>query len=387
MGEMQVHLTAFLIVCVIVLTAVVRPFGERILLQYLEMGTLLATWATLWAGTVFNTYPRCEDNKVDGTTVAWCDSLSIAIGLLDIGMVIAVIAVVVYYTKQDQCNACCLRLWNKSVGKRRLAKEKRLNEERRSRMDSTEVTSFVNPRLDIETVEKTPELSVELTIVTNSNNVEVEMDEMEEVAVPTTAAAAGGGGVRSRGGKKKRNSFMQPSPEDVDLTKEDYLGTWTEHMSEDGGTTYYYNSTTGKTTWDKPQTKKERKKKVRTLKSKKNTNNNTSSTRQKMKEGDAAIKSLAASPNNPVYGEEDTLTVDTNTTTSSHSRSDTVMPETWTRYVDPVTSKPYYMTATGEVRWEKPTKEDVERGRTSLKSHNNPMNGGNGGEGEGFLAM
>ena len=179
MGEMQVHLTAFLIVCVIVLTAVVRPFGERVLLQYLEMGTLLATWATLWAGTVFNTYPRCEDDKVGGTTVAWCDSLSIAIGLLDIGMVVAVIAVVVYYTKQDQCNACCLRLWNKSVGKRRLAKRKREADGRRSRMDSTEVTSFVNPQLDIEMIEKTPELSVELTIVTNSENVEVEMIEME----------------------------------------------------------------------------------------------------------------------------------------------------------------------------------------------------------------
>ena len=72
-----------------------------------------------------------------------------------------------------------MRLWNKSVGKRRLAKEKRLNEERRSRMDSTEVTSFVNPQLDVEMIEKTPELSVELTIVTNSDNVEVEMIEME----------------------------------------------------------------------------------------------------------------------------------------------------------------------------------------------------------------
>jgi hypothetical protein len=166
-------------VLIMLMTSIVQPFGKQKLLHWLEMGTLTATWMTLWAGTVFNTYPRCEDSKVDGTTVAWCDSLSIAIGLLDIGMVIAVIAVVVYYTKQDQCNACCLRLWNKSVGKRRLAKEKRLNEERRSRIESTDVTSFVNPQLDVETVEKTPELSVELTIVTNSDNVEVEMDEME----------------------------------------------------------------------------------------------------------------------------------------------------------------------------------------------------------------
>jgi hypothetical protein len=172
MGVMQVHLTAFLIVCVIVLTAVVHPFGERVLLQYLEMGTLLATWATLWAGSVFNAYPRCEAYK-GGGTVAWCDSLSIAIGLLDMAMVVAVVVVIAFYAKQKQCNACYLRLWNNVVGKRRRAKEKRQNEERRSRMDSVDVMSFVNPQLSIEMVEKTPELSVEtmIHVTTNSENV------------------------------------------------------------------------------------------------------------------------------------------------------------------------------------------------------------------------
>ena len=71
MGEMQVHITAWLIMAVMLLTSIVQPFGKQKLLQFLELGTLWATWMTLWAGTVFNSYPRCEDGE--GGTVGWCD--------------------------------------------------------------------------------------------------------------------------------------------------------------------------------------------------------------------------------------------------------------------------------------------------------------------------
>ena len=104
LGEMQVHLTGYVMFVVIVLTAVIQPFGKNILLQFLELGTLAATWMTLWAGTVFNTFPRCEDDK--GIAVGWCNTLSIFIGLLNIAAVVAVIIGFIYYKQQKRCNAC-----------------------------------------------------------------------------------------------------------------------------------------------------------------------------------------------------------------------------------------------------------------------------------------
>ena len=47
LGEMQVHLTAYFMVVVILLTAVVQPFGKHILLQFLELGTLALSLAFL----------------------------------------------------------------------------------------------------------------------------------------------------------------------------------------------------------------------------------------------------------------------------------------------------------------------------------------------------
>ena len=159
MGEMQVHLTAWGMVCVLLLTAFVQPFGERVLLQYLEMGTLFATWMTLWAGTVFNAYPRCEGAE------EWCNALSVLIGLLNIFIMVAVIVVIVYYTKQKQCIACCEKIKDKTIGTRRRKKMARQQVELRSRFESAEVSSFVNPNLEQEVVEGTQELSIELTEV------------------------------------------------------------------------------------------------------------------------------------------------------------------------------------------------------------------------------
>ena len=161
MGDMQVHITAWLMVVIIVLTAIVQPFGQQKLLQFLEMGTLLATWMTLWAGTVFNSNPKCENDE--GGTIAWCDALSVLVGLLDIVMAFVAIAVVVYFTKQKECDACCGRLKDETVGQRRRESVARETERRKSRMDSKEVTSFVNPTLDLEKRNAVPELGIEMT--------------------------------------------------------------------------------------------------------------------------------------------------------------------------------------------------------------------------------
>lgn len=99
MAEMQVHLTLMLVVSIILITAQVRPFdgSKRFLLHALEMASLMATFLTLWAGSIFNTLPKCEDPlKGEGFTLPWCDALSIIVGLIDIGMFITFIVCFLY---------------------------------------------------------------------------------------------------------------------------------------------------------------------------------------------------------------------------------------------------------------------------------------------------
>jgi len=107
MGEMQISVTLFLMVIVMLMTAIVQPFGNHLMLQFLELGTLAVTWGALWAGSVFNVHPRCEDGN--GGTFAWCDALSILISALIVLCVLMSIAVVVYYKKQEELHA----LWDK----------------------------------------------------------------------------------------------------------------------------------------------------------------------------------------------------------------------------------------------------------------------------------
>ena len=87
MGQMQVHLTLMLVVLVIVLTATVRPFSnsaqQQRLLQSLELLSLMCIFLTLWGASVFAVYPKCEDAQALGQTIAWCDVLSVFVGVTD----------------------------------------------------------------------------------------------------------------------------------------------------------------------------------------------------------------------------------------------------------------------------------------------------------------
>jgi hypothetical protein len=91
MESMQVHFTIMLVVGIIAVTAQVRPFGglTHHLLHKLEMFSLIATFLTLWAGSVFNTLPRCEDPDNAGKQLFWCDAMSVIVGIIDILVVIA----------------------------------------------------------------------------------------------------------------------------------------------------------------------------------------------------------------------------------------------------------------------------------------------------------
>ena len=99
MESMQVHLTLMLVVMILLITAQVRPFGglEHSLLQRLEMASLMAIFLTLWAGSVFYLYPKCQDPmKPEGVTLAWCDALSVTVGIVDIVMVFVLIGCFVW---------------------------------------------------------------------------------------------------------------------------------------------------------------------------------------------------------------------------------------------------------------------------------------------------
>jgi hypothetical protein len=101
MESMQVHLTLMLVVLVLLITAQVRPFGgsdgTRVLLQRLEMASLMAIFLTLWAASVFYMYPKCQDPlKPEGTTLAWCDVLSVTVGFVDIVLVFVLIGCYVW---------------------------------------------------------------------------------------------------------------------------------------------------------------------------------------------------------------------------------------------------------------------------------------------------
>ena len=176
-------------VFVLLSTAVVQPYGQRRLLNYLELLTLTAIWLTLWAGNVFNANPRCEDGQ--GGTVAWCDTISIAVGVIDVIMLIAVVATMVYYKKQKKCDAY--------LGSR---SHHELKEEEEG-TEAADVTSFTNPTLDPTTASSAPHVNIEM---------------------PTTNHISSGSEI----------------PDD-----------WDAHETEQGDT-FYVQRGSGLTQWDKP---------------------------------------------------------------------------------------------------------------------------------------
>ena len=61
-----------------------------------------ATFLTLWAGSVFNTRPKCEDPlQGEGSTLGWCDALSVTVGIVDMIVVVAFVSCFVYLKIQS----------------------------------------------------------------------------------------------------------------------------------------------------------------------------------------------------------------------------------------------------------------------------------------------
>ena len=138
LGLLQVHLGLLILAVVILLTSVVQPYDDESetinskLLQNLELASLAVLWLTLWSGSVFNTYPRCEkpggvildhegsfralSESGERETLLWCDLMSVCIGCVDI---ITVVTILFFFLKEKGvlegvrdyccCRCCCFK--------------------------------------------------------------------------------------------------------------------------------------------------------------------------------------------------------------------------------------------------------------------------------------
>ena len=80
----------------------IRPFsGDRKdMLHFLDMTSSVVLFLTLWAGSVFTTFPRCIDMKdmqSTTSTLGWCDGLSVVVGLVVIGFIGVLVACFVWF--------------------------------------------------------------------------------------------------------------------------------------------------------------------------------------------------------------------------------------------------------------------------------------------------
>ena len=130
-------------VCSSIRPTVRSPFGKWLLLPYLALGTLCATWMALLAESVSNSYPTRED--VTKATVALCKTLLVLVGALNI-----VMPVVVAIAHCDTCYKylCCGRVKDKTVKQREGERGRKSEGESSGRIENES-----EPAIEMETVE------------------------------------------------------------------------------------------------------------------------------------------------------------------------------------------------------------------------------------------
>ena len=117
LGLMQVHLTMALVVFTILATAVIAPYGDepgKQELHGLELVSLVFVWLTLWAGSVFNTYPRCMslDPAMNGKILEWCTALSIVVGGLNILVFVIIALSFIYLSAKPTIQKKLVKVWD-----------------------------------------------------------------------------------------------------------------------------------------------------------------------------------------------------------------------------------------------------------------------------------
>ena len=224
-------------------TAIVQPYGKSRLLNYLELLTLTAIFMTLWAGNVFNANPRCEDGK--GGTVAWCDTISIAVGAIDIIMLVAVVATMVYYKKQKQCDAC--------LRKARRSHHELEEEEDTGNMNGAGVEVFTNPSLDAATANSAQKINIEMTTTNHSKILDdYIVHKTEEGDLYYQNRSSGLTQWDEPGSSEPDASVPSTTPQHHKRNSTQVPLGWDKQMT-DAGQRYYSNDTTQESEWNPPE--------------------------------------------------------------------------------------------------------------------------------------
>ena len=236
-------------VIVLLCTAIVQPYGKRQLLNCLELFALTSLWLTLWAGNVFNANPRCEDGK--GGTVAWCETISIAVGVIVVIMLVTVVATMIYYKKQKQCDACL----GSSSHHELEEEEEQEQEQEQDGMESANITSFTNPTLDPVTENNTQHINIEMpTINHNSSESKIpdDWDAHETDEGDTFYVQRSSGLTQWEKPSSLSSSSTSSSPHHHTRTSTQLPADWDKHKS-DQGQRYYVNNRTSESSWTAPE--------------------------------------------------------------------------------------------------------------------------------------
>ena len=242
MEQMQVHLTLMLVVLILSVTAQVRPFGglDSGLLHKLEMASLIATFLTLWAGSVFNTLPRCEDPLAgEGMTLPWCSALSVVVGVSDIAVFIACVTVFVHLKLHS----------HKEQAKQHAMRKTKTN-------------------VDMENANENPMYEEKITDATKKKKTQKKKKKKQNQAAATEIEipVVGGGDVENayenpmnstkEKKKKKKKKKQAAAVTEIEIPvvgggEEVRIPAWCEYTAE-SGKIYYHNRTTNETSWTKP---------------------------------------------------------------------------------------------------------------------------------------
>ena len=101
MQEMQVHLSSALVMGLLLLQTQMNPYLEdRKILQTLEILSLVTTWLTLWTGTIFYSYPKCEGSAYQ--QLAWCNGISVLIGMFNVIILFVMIVFFLRFKRESR---------------------------------------------------------------------------------------------------------------------------------------------------------------------------------------------------------------------------------------------------------------------------------------------
>ena len=175
MGEMQVHITAWSIVVVMLVTVKLQPYGKRTELMFLEMFALVMIWMSLWSASVFNAYPRCEDPRVPNVIMGWCDFMSILIGIGNICVLLVALVIMAYYSTTKLAKKV-----NKMLQKR---ERQRSLAESQTKTDQTSMRKRMNGSFCIDN--PTVQLELQTMVSDNGDGGGIRLGETSEGEVKT----------------------------------------------------------------------------------------------------------------------------------------------------------------------------------------------------------